>query len=825
MPLGVAIPLRYPAAPGAWDEMMSYAADFGFTEAAVDVPWALWEPEEGKRDFAMVDAIMDAAEKHGIRAFPVAGPRFSMTRGRAPDNKTSLMGPPAWYMARHPESALRSAAGESVRGCDGMFWEFAFVDPRNLKKVPAYLATWGASLDALSKQAGGRKGLGGWFLSNEPLMGQGPNDIRNLKKAALLGYNPEYREAFRAWLKQKYGTMEALRAEWGAAAPSAIAEITPPSASEIRASETAPGRRYRGQYARIRDWLLFRASALAGGLRWEGDRLSAGVAVPAVPKLYPFAVNGRLDPDGYAPDVAGEAFAGPVAMDLAADAIPFPLHTRLQDVAIGAARASGRPIWLTDYCLKRAELLGGEDRQDLLSAPYAEPYIMGAVLAGARGFFFRSLQNVPAQSSFAYTGRKGTKNVTLSDEGLAVAKTTQSLKVMAPWLAGASLAPPRYGLLVQWDTLLNDDPEGDHALAVLNVLALAGVHEVAVVTEEQLVRGRAAEFEVILTPYATRISRKAVGVLEKFVRNGGVLISDTYIGSKQANGKPRGVLPFGLGELFGLRPEKEGQASDAGNVGVVQAPAFTQFTKLMPFSISLYSGSWRVRARAGTEVLANYLGGKDGREIPAITVRKHGRGSAVVFPRVRHWPEHLREMAGRRLPRPELRGLLMGRTGLMMNGVVCAITMRRLLNRLGVLPAARLVRAPVSPRFLAEMAAWAKDAGIPADEIAHSEKLIRESQTGFPILKRIELVTLQRFWEVDMDEFAPVRVNMLAGADGGRVAAAINYSSMARVAELALPPCGALVDCLTGEEFAVKDGRTSLELGPYQARLLALLER
>ena len=228
-----------------------------------------------------------------------------------------------------------------------------------------------------------------------------------------------------------------------------------------------------------------------------------------------------------------------------------------------------------------------------------------------------------------------------------------------------------------------------------------------------------------------------------------------------------------------------------------------------------------MKARRGTEVLSAYLGGAPGAEYPAVTARKSGKGWALIFPRVRHWPEVLSEMEGLRLPRPELRGLQLGRQYRLYNGVSCAIHLRRLLEHVGALPEARLVRAPVSASFLDEQAKWMMETGIPREEVEHSEKMVRESQTGFPMLARSELMFLARSG-IDLDAFAPVRVSMLSGKKGGKAVFAINFTSLPRVAEIALPPCNSVVDVLNGDEIMVNSGGVKVNLKPYQSRVLAL---
>jgi len=828
-PLGVTIPLRQPSSGTEWAHLFREAASFGFTDATVDLPWGLWETREGEFDFKGVDAVFDAADASGLTLYPQAGPKFRMTAGRAPDGKRSLMGMPSWFMEKYPDSALCGAKGECISGVDGLFWELAFVNPALLKAEPAWMKAWDNSLTALGAHAKGRRSLGGWFIGDEPLLGQGPDQIRNITKPGLLGYNAPYREAFGNWLKVRYGgKIENLAKAWGSKAPSSFSKAKAPDDQAILTAQSDPAKRYKGPSQWIGDWLAFRGSALAGGLDWAGDRLSsASGGVPSVSKLAPFNPVGPLDPEGMAADIFGSEFNGkPMAVDMTTDAIPFPLLTRAQDVGIGAVIGgrNGSPLWLTDYCFRRGELLGGENRADLLAVPYVASYVLSAVASGARGFFFRSWTARPGVGSFAFPAREGKPGVALADEGLAVARTARLLKVLAPWLNGATAGSPRYAVVFSWATVLNDDPQAHHLLAFMNALALGGIHDVVLVSEESLGKDGKVPYDVLFAPYATRMGKRGVDALKTFVKRGGTLVADTYIASVKANGSRGKVLPWELDSVFGLSAESDERPTDAGNIGVMPQPAFKEWKGVISFSLSMFSGGYKLRAAKNAEVLSRYLGGKKGREYPAITVHRYGKGQAVIFPRIRHWPKFLAELEGAKLTRPEYRGLSMGTQFKMFNGVVCGITLRKLLEHIGKAPQAMLVRAPVSSTFLDDQENWMLQVGIPQDELEHSKKMVRESQAGFPMISRPELLHLVRVGGIDLDEYAPIRVSLLSGKDGGKAVFVLSFSSMARDAEVTLPPCSSVVDLVTGEEFTVAEGRARMPLAPYQSRVLALFQ-
>jgi len=849
-PFGVSLLTRAPMDQGILAAQLARLARWGIRDVQIDFPWGVWEPEAGRYDFSMPDAVLAAAATSGQRIYAVSGPQYANVGGRLPGSTTSLMGFTPWYLNAHLESALMSAAGEAVRECDGMFWKPAFLDPRELAAEPAWLGTWRTSLSALAEHVGARPGFGGWLLSQHASLGEGPDAMRHLEKPGLLGYNPEYVELFRAWLRNRYGTPEALRASWGKGAPAGFDKAEPPGAAAIRAEQGMTSSRYSGSRNRISDWLLFRSDVLAGGMGWQAGLLarsggSSATSLVAAPKVGGLSIAGPLDPDGVAMDAIGAAGFGPVALDVAPDAVAFPLLTRIQDLDIGLARAAGpsRPVWLTDWEFHAGGVLGGDDREDVFPVAYAPTYVASAVLSGARGFFLRGWSGRHGPTSLALAPREGATALTLSDEGLAAFDAGGAMRTIGPWLANARTVRPRYGLLISWRTLLFEDPEGFHPLAVLSVLALAGIHDVAMLTERSLLQGP-LPCDVLFAPHVTRLPSQAVSALKAFVTGGGLLVADTFLASETEDGRPRRPLSDGLDELFGVVSESaERPRQDDLTVGVTVTPLFTQMVKPVMFSLSFYSGSYRVRARPGTEVLAVYTGGKPGREVPAITLRSVGRGQTALFPRIGIWGEYLLSLKGLKVPRPELRELRMGRRSHHLNSLFCSMNMRGLLDRAGALPAARLVQAPINPAFLEEQARLAAAAGASATEIERSRGIIIGSQKGIPHLGRGEIDGVRDQFGLPLDRMAPIRVGILepasmpaspaasatalAGtasppASSDRLVVVASNSSWARDAEIMVPPGSAALDLLTGDEFPVTDGRILAPLAPYQTRLLAL---
>ena len=158
-----------------WREDMRLAKLAGINSLSVGIfAWAALEPEEGVYDFSWLDEVMDLLAENGIKAV-LATPSGAR---------------PAWLSQRYPE-VLRVEA-DRTRNLHGGRHNHCQTSPVYRLKV--------AEINArLASRYKDHPALGLWHLSNE--------------------YSGEChcelcQQAFRGWLRTRYGTLEALNAAW-----------------------------------------------------------------------------------------------------------------------------------------------------------------------------------------------------------------------------------------------------------------------------------------------------------------------------------------------------------------------------------------------------------------------------------------------------------------------------------------------------------------------------------------------------------------------------------------------------------------------------------
>jgi beta-galactosidase len=158
-----------------WDEDVVLMREAGVNLVTLGVfAWTSLEPEPGKFTFGWLDEVMDLLHAGGISV----------------DLATPTAAPPAWLAYEHPETL---PVGE-----DGNVFGFGnrlqFDPTSKIYRERAAVIT-----RALAERYSRHPALAMWHISNE----YGP-----------VAYTPSSAEAFRVWLRRKYGDLEALNDAW-----------------------------------------------------------------------------------------------------------------------------------------------------------------------------------------------------------------------------------------------------------------------------------------------------------------------------------------------------------------------------------------------------------------------------------------------------------------------------------------------------------------------------------------------------------------------------------------------------------------------------------
>jgi len=188
--------------PEQWDEVVWKEDEELMRRARVNLAtlgvfsWALLEPEEGRYDFGWLDDQLDRLHAAGV----------------AVDLATPTASPPPWFTLAHPDAM--PVTPEGTRLTHGSRDTYCLA-------APAYRQAAARIASALAERYGDHPALALWHVHNE---------------YATLCWCEHTAAAFRVWLRERHGSLEALNDAWGTAfwsqRYSSWEQVLPPRATQ-----------------------------------------------------------------------------------------------------------------------------------------------------------------------------------------------------------------------------------------------------------------------------------------------------------------------------------------------------------------------------------------------------------------------------------------------------------------------------------------------------------------------------------------------------------------------------------------------------------------
>ncbi|MFD2768189.1 beta-galactosidase [Micromonospora eburnea] len=189
-----------------WAEDVTLMRRAGVNLVSVGIfSWALLEPAPGRYEFGWLDRVLDLLHDGGISV----------------DLATATASPPPWLAHRHPETLPRRADGT-------LLWPGG--RQAYCPSSPIFRERSLALVEAVAGRYADHPAVVMWHVSNE----LGCHNVHC--------YCDVSAEAFRRWLRSRYGDLDALNAAWGTAFWSQRyhdwAEINPPRTAPTFANPT-----------------------------------------------------------------------------------------------------------------------------------------------------------------------------------------------------------------------------------------------------------------------------------------------------------------------------------------------------------------------------------------------------------------------------------------------------------------------------------------------------------------------------------------------------------------------------------------------------------
>ena len=216
-----------------WERDYAQASRDGYNIFRHWFMWGAIETAPGVYDWEDYDRQMELGERYGIKAIIA--------------EMTTCV--PEWGFTRYPEALCENADGRksksemSVSCSVGGFYEGVCLDTAIGRELT------GNFLEALAKRYKGHPSLLGYDVWNE------------CNYSHDYCYCKDTKQMFRAWLKVRYGTLDALKEAWHRYSLTSWEEVQPPPKLAL--------------YTECNDWLLFRKEQAYHQMKWKTERLRA----------------------------------------------------------------------------------------------------------------------------------------------------------------------------------------------------------------------------------------------------------------------------------------------------------------------------------------------------------------------------------------------------------------------------------------------------------------------------------------------------------------------------------------------------------------------
>jgi beta-galactosidase len=509
-------PDQWPRA--VWDEDVAAMREAGVNIVSLAIfSWARIQPSADTYDWAWLDDAMDLLHANGI----------------AVDLATATASPPPWLTTSHPEILPVDDGGATVWPGARQHWR---------PTSPVFRRYALTLVRELAKRYANHPALTAWHVSNE------------LGCHNVYDFSDDAADAFRTWLKARYGTIDGLNEAWGTAFWSqrytAWGQILPPRQA---ASYPNPTQQL--------DFKRFSSDALKEYLVAEREILRA--ATPDVPVTTNFMVMGETKGMNYA-DWASEVDF--VSNDHYYTPGPQGLDELSFSANLTGHLAAGRPWFLMEHStsavnwqpINLAKRPGELGRDSLVHVAHGADAVC----------FFQWRQSKAGAEKYhsAMLPHAGTDSAVFR----AVAQLGQDLKTIQP-VAGTTQLPSRAAVLFDWDSWwaseLDSHPTDrlryrQEALDWYTAFLANGVPVDVVPVAADL-----SGYDLVVAPILHVVPAALASRLSEYVAGGGHLVTTYFSGIVNEDDHIwLGGYPGALRDLLGIRIEEFGPLLDGDSV-------------------------------------------------------------------------------------------------------------------------------------------------------------------------------------------------------------------------------------------------------------------
>lgn len=587
-----------------WGRDLDAIQATGFNMVKTWVDWATAEPRSGEYHFENLALLQELAQQRGLRVV------VQVYLDSAPD----------WVGEKYPDGKFVERSGMVVhsQAAPG----FCIDHPGVRGEIQKFLG-------ALAARAILSPALYGWDSWSEP-------HVINWAEFPWIN-NPEFcycpysQARFRDWLKQKYGSLEALNAAWYRNF-SRWEQVPPPRSSTILS------------YTDYLDWREFIPVKLAGDLRTRVEAIrSAGGTHPvtshaAVPGIFTSPTYGYGSPDDFLMAQNADFFGTSIYPKHAASVRPWPVPMLSAglDFTRSSGRAFGKGFWIGE--LQAGQGVTGMRIQEPVAARDTEYWLWKVLSYGARNIAIYAWY--PMSSGYE-SGGYGLIELdgTITDRARTGGRVAQVMQKHAAELSAARPAPAQVAILYnKLSAMVGGAQPSLSRLGNANRDSMMGLHRVFFeanipvdfVSPAEVTGNKLAQYKVLFLPFPVMLSREVADGVKRYIESGGTAVAEARLAWNDERGLAAETIPgFGLDKVFGAR-EKVMRPVERAQVlpDAAWLPPSGVSVNNLPVTNTVAGEGFEedLEPLPGAKVLARFANGA-----PAIVSNAPGKGRAVLI--------------------------------------------------------------------------------------------------------------------------------------------------------------------------------------------------
>lgn len=500
-----------------WPTDIAKMKELGYTCLHGFCEWSRIETARGVYDFSQTDRLLELCAENGILAIL-----------NVATQNTVGYHMPAWMENEYK--------GRGLVNSDNVGNPLASVHSVPCLDDPWYRAYAEKYLVALAEHYKGDRRIAGWVIWGEPSL-QGEN-------GRPICFCEHTLACFRAWLKQKYGTIAKLNEAWSTEGP-----ITFAGFGDVRPPRGPMG--HHGGYAAWNDWGRFMPANFARNIKWADTLLKAhGATQPTIVEMFTRPTGGGVVNDVWSlarsADIVGSSCFIRPSKDMELSLT----------VAASVAAREGKSVFVVEHT-------GGNRAYNYdHNTPNVDELQSEVTLAaglGARGLMYWCWR--PRFTDF----EAGTYGMCRADgkplpRAVAGGQHAAAVAALGKRLSDA-VRRPQVAILHANIPFAGADGVARHVLdgevGALRVFLDARVTP-QIVSAEMVRDGLDPSLRALVLPFAYALDQETCDGIRRFIERGGCVIADHNLAFKQTDGHAWRMLPGGgLDKVFGFEKDEE----------------------------------------------------------------------------------------------------------------------------------------------------------------------------------------------------------------------------------------------------------------------------